>query len=191
MKAPLNQWSLFNYILLRVSKTTLTTWSSISSVSMLRCWRRSGSLVIEDDVENNKLILTLLDTYFHNGIDSYLHAITRPNKLLRISENGDITYSMRYHIQSIQSGNYNLKYLRFNFCLDCKNYVEKGVLWKILTFTPNICDHITAQTDLNFYLIYLLLEGWQWRPSVPWLWTTSPWISRLVLSYLDHVSMKY
>ena len=35
------------------------------------------------------------DTYFHNGIDSYLHAITRPNKLLRISENGDITYSMR------------------------------------------------------------------------------------------------
>ena len=37
----------------------------------------------------------LTDTYFHNGIDSYLHAITRPNKLLRISENGDITYSMR------------------------------------------------------------------------------------------------
>ena len=38
---------------------------------------------------------SILDTYFHNGIDSYLHAITRPNKLLRISENGDITYSMR------------------------------------------------------------------------------------------------
>ena len=35
------------------------------------------------------------DTYFHNGLDSYLHAITRPNKLLRISENGDITYSIR------------------------------------------------------------------------------------------------
>ena len=37
------------------------------------------------------------DTYFHNGLDSYLHAITRPNKLLRISENGDITYSIRYN----------------------------------------------------------------------------------------------
>ena len=35
------------------------------------------------------------DTYFHNGLDSYLHSITRPNKLLRISENGDITYSIR------------------------------------------------------------------------------------------------
>ena len=42
-----------------------------------------------DDAENTT------DTYFHNGLDSYLHAITRPNKLLRISENGDITYSIR------------------------------------------------------------------------------------------------
>ena len=38
------------------------------------------------------------DTYFHNGLSSYLHTITRPNKLLRISEHGDITYSMRYTI---------------------------------------------------------------------------------------------
>ena len=37
------------------------------------------------------------DTYFHNGLSSYLHTITRPNKLLRISEHGDITYSMRYY----------------------------------------------------------------------------------------------
>jgi len=36
------------------------------------------------------------DTYFYNGLSSYLHTITRPNKLLRISEHGDITYSMRY-----------------------------------------------------------------------------------------------
>ena len=35
------------------------------------------------------------DTYFHNGLSSYIHTITRPNKLLRISEHGDITYSMR------------------------------------------------------------------------------------------------
>ncbi|XP_023328188.1 gamma-aminobutyric acid receptor alpha-like [Eurytemora carolleeae] len=40
------------------------------------------------------------DTYFHNGLDSYLHTITRPNKLLRISEHGDITYSMRLTIKA-------------------------------------------------------------------------------------------
>ena len=40
------------------------------------------------------------DTYFHNGLSSYLHTITRPNKLLRISEHGDITYSMRLTIKA-------------------------------------------------------------------------------------------
>lgn len=40
-------------------------------------------------------MINISDTYFHNGLDSYLHAITRPNKLLRIAENGDITYSIR------------------------------------------------------------------------------------------------
>ena len=44
------------------------------------------------------MIRVYADTYFHNGLDSYLHAITRPNKLLRISENGDITYSIRWDI---------------------------------------------------------------------------------------------
>ena len=42
------------------------------------------------------------DTYFHNGLDSYLHSITRPNKLLRISENGDITYSIRLEQLSLE-----------------------------------------------------------------------------------------
>ena len=54
------------------------------------------------------------DTYFHNGLNSYLHTITRsvlpsymdlipssrPNKLLRISEHGDITYSIRLTIKA-------------------------------------------------------------------------------------------
>ncbi|XP_040574267.1 gamma-aminobutyric acid receptor subunit alpha-1 isoform X2 [Lepeophtheirus salmonis] len=40
------------------------------------------------------------DTYFHNGLSSYIHTITRPNKLLRISEHGDITYSMRLTIKA-------------------------------------------------------------------------------------------
>ncbi|XP_023322271.1 gamma-aminobutyric acid receptor alpha-like [Eurytemora carolleeae] len=40
------------------------------------------------------------DTYFLNGLNSYLHTITRPNKLLRISEHGFITYSMRLTIKA-------------------------------------------------------------------------------------------
>jgi gamma-aminobutyric acid receptor subunit alpha len=35
------------------------------------------------------------DTYFYNGKNSYLHTITVPNKLLRITQDGDILYSMR------------------------------------------------------------------------------------------------
>ncbi|XP_064482178.1 gamma-aminobutyric acid receptor alpha-like isoform X2 [Ornithodoros turicata] len=40
------------------------------------------------------------DTYFHNGKGSYLHTITQPNKLLRISRNGDVLYSMRLTIKA-------------------------------------------------------------------------------------------
>lgn len=36
------------------------------------------------------------DTYFYNGKHSYVHTITVPNKLLRISQDGDILYSMRF-----------------------------------------------------------------------------------------------
>ena len=56
----------------------------------------------EDDEEN------ATDTYFHNGLDSYLHAITRPNKLLRISENGDITYSIRQVYTDNNLTNHNI-----------------------------------------------------------------------------------
>ena len=35
------------------------------------------------------------DTYFHNGHGSYIHTITRPNKLFRINQDGKILYSMR------------------------------------------------------------------------------------------------
>ena len=35
------------------------------------------------------------DTYFYNGMGSYLHTITTPNKLLRIMKNGTVFYSTR------------------------------------------------------------------------------------------------
>ncbi|XP_056641890.1 gamma-aminobutyric acid receptor alpha-like isoform X1 [Diorhabda sublineata] len=40
------------------------------------------------------------DTYFYNGKNSYVHTITVPNKLLRISRDGDILYSMRLTIKA-------------------------------------------------------------------------------------------
>ncbi|CAM1304922.1 GABRA4 (predicted) [Pycnogonum litorale] len=40
------------------------------------------------------------DTYFHNGLNSYLHTITRPNKFLRINQEGDVSYSMRLTIKA-------------------------------------------------------------------------------------------
>ncbi|KAK0078701.1 hypothetical protein PV325_002183 [Microctonus aethiopoides] len=40
------------------------------------------------------------DTYFYNGKQSYVHTITVPNKLLRISQDGDILYSMRLTIKA-------------------------------------------------------------------------------------------
>lgn len=36
------------------------------------------------------------DTYFYNGKQSHIHTITVPNKLLRLTQDGDILYSMRY-----------------------------------------------------------------------------------------------
>nr|XP_053626173.1 uncharacterized protein LOC128684056 [Cherax quadricarinatus] len=40
------------------------------------------------------------DTYFHNGLGSYVHMTTRPNKLIRINQSGDILYSMRLTIKA-------------------------------------------------------------------------------------------
>ncbi|KAH0955354.1 hypothetical protein HN011_004832 [Eciton burchellii] len=40
------------------------------------------------------------DTYFYNGKHSYVHTITVPNKLLRITRDGDILYSMRLTIKA-------------------------------------------------------------------------------------------
>lgn len=36
------------------------------------------------------------DTYFYNGKQSHIHTITVPNKLLRLTQDGDILYSMRW-----------------------------------------------------------------------------------------------
>ncbi|XP_058444093.1 gamma-aminobutyric acid receptor subunit alpha-6 isoform X2 [Malaya genurostris] len=40
------------------------------------------------------------DTYFYNGKHSHIHTITVPNKLLRLSQDGEILYSMRLTIKA-------------------------------------------------------------------------------------------
>lgn len=40
------------------------------------------------------------DTYFYNGKHSHIHTITVPNKLLRLTQDGDILYSMRLTIKA-------------------------------------------------------------------------------------------
>lgn len=40
-------------------------------------------------------LLWLPDTYFYNGKHSHVHTITVPNKLIRLTQEGDILYSMR------------------------------------------------------------------------------------------------
>ncbi|XP_014680769.1 PREDICTED: gamma-aminobutyric acid receptor alpha-like [Priapulus caudatus] len=40
------------------------------------------------------------DTFFQNGKDSYVHTITAPNKLLRVSQSGEVFYSMRLTIKA-------------------------------------------------------------------------------------------
>ncbi|CAL8117419.1 unnamed protein product [Orchesella dallaii] len=67
---------------------------------------RDGRLKFQGPVDKLSLSIKMLerlwrpDTYFHNGKNSYVHTITLPNKLLRISQEGDILYSMRLTIKA-------------------------------------------------------------------------------------------
>lgn len=45
------------------------------------------------------------DTYFYNGKHSHIHTITVPNKLLRLNQDGDILYSMRYDFKTVTCAN--------------------------------------------------------------------------------------
>ncbi|GLH14021.1 Gamma-aminobutyric acid receptor subunit beta-like, partial [Gryllus bimaculatus] len=68
-------------------------------------WRDSR-LSFSGPIKNLSLSIKMLeriwrpDTYFYNGKNSYVHTITVPNKLLRITQDGDILYSMRLTIKA-------------------------------------------------------------------------------------------
>lgn len=44
------------------------------------------------------------DTFFHNGKKSVAHNMTMPNKLLRITEEGTLLYTMRWANMSLHRG---------------------------------------------------------------------------------------
>jgi hypothetical protein len=66
-----------------------------------RQYWRDSRLSFLGPIKNLSLSIKMLeriwrpDTYFYNGKHSYVHTITVPNKLLRITQEGDILYSMR------------------------------------------------------------------------------------------------
>ncbi|KAE8750541.1 hypothetical protein FOCC_FOCC002835 [Frankliniella occidentalis] len=66
-----------------------------------RQYWRDARLSFKGPIKSLSLSIKMLeriwrpDTYFYNGKQSYVHTITVPNKLLRLSSNGDIIYSMR------------------------------------------------------------------------------------------------
>ncbi|XP_064109810.1 gamma-aminobutyric acid receptor subunit alpha-2-like [Macrobrachium nipponense] len=85
------------------------------------------------------------DTYFHNGLGSYVHMTTRPNKLIRINQNGDLLYSMRLTIKAkcpMVLRNFPMDKQSCPLVISSYGYTEKDVkyIWdkKLVSFTPGM-----------------------------------------------------
>ncbi|KAK8753183.1 hypothetical protein OTU49_003048, partial [Cherax quadricarinatus] len=85
------------------------------------------------------------DTYFHNGLGSYVHMTTRPNKLIRINQSGDILYSMRLTIKAkcpMELRNFPMDKQSCPLVISSYAYTEKDVkfVWdrKLVSFVPGM-----------------------------------------------------
>ncbi|XP_042203094.1 gamma-aminobutyric acid receptor alpha-like [Homarus americanus] len=85
------------------------------------------------------------DTYFHNGLGSYVHMTTRPNKLIRINQSGDILYSMRLTIKAkcpMELRNFPMDKQSCPLVISSYGYTEKDVkfVWdkKLVSFVPGL-----------------------------------------------------
>nr|WGW19942.1 cationic GABAA receptor subunit alpha-like [Procambarus clarkii] len=85
------------------------------------------------------------DTYFHNGLGSYVHMTTRPNKLIRINQSGDILYSMRLTIKAkcpMELRNFPMDKQSCPLVISSYGYTEKDVkfVWdkKLVSFVPGM-----------------------------------------------------
>lgn len=69
-------------------------------------WRDDRLSFSANSIQSLSLSIKMLeriwrpDTYFYNGKHSHIHDLTVPNKLLRLSKDGDILYSMRLTIKA-------------------------------------------------------------------------------------------
>ncbi|XP_070491785.1 gamma-aminobutyric acid receptor subunit alpha-1 isoform X5 [Chironomus tepperi] len=73
------------------------------------------------------------DTYFYNAKKSHIHTITVPNKLLRLTENGDILYSMRLTIRAscpMQLRNFPMDRQSCPLILGSYAYTNKEVVYE-------------------------------------------------------------
>lgn len=86
------------------------------------------------------------DTFFHNGKKSVAHNMTMPNKLLRITEDGTLLYTMRWALKYyifhlvlqfnlwkhiVQTGNWFLFWAYFDSCLIIIFTIGLGVMGKL------------------------------------------------------------
>jgi len=89
------------------------------------------------------------DTYFYNGKHSYVHTITVPNKLLRISQDGDILYSMRF----VRAWIYALYGKLILISQYLRNIFRLLLHTSSLTFAVKYMIEIYMIDKFNFYLV--------------------------------------
>uniref|UniRef100_A0A1B0DRB5 Gamma-aminobutyric acid receptor alpha-like n=1 Tax=Phlebotomus papatasi TaxID=29031 RepID=A0A1B0DRB5_PHLPP len=106
-----------------------------------RQYWRDKRLSFQGPIKSLSLSISMLsriwkpDTYFYNGKQSHVHTITVPNKLLRLSQEGDILYSMRLTI-------------KINFPL--KSYfILKSLHPNLADCSPSLCPQASCPMELK------------------------------------------
>lgn len=121
------------------------------------------------------------DTYFFNGKHSHIHTITVPNKLLRLTQDGDILYSMRLTIKATCPME-----LR-NFPMDrqsCPLILGSCKYFSNVLFSTLSCPYLRFQylTHQDAYTSKSLIYEWQSSDSVSF-------VPGMTLSQFDLISM--
>ncbi|GAB0097059.1 Gamma-aminobutyric acid receptor alpha-like [Sergentomyia squamirostris] len=94
------------------------------------------------------------DTFFYNGKQSHIHTITVPNKLLRLSQEGDILYSMRLTIKAscpMELKNFPVDRQSCPLILGSYAYTSRQLVYQWLT--SNSVDFNPGMTLSQFDLI--------------------------------------
>lgn len=118
------------------------------------------------------------DTYFLNGKRSYLHKITSPNKFVRIKQDGNLTYSMRWILDLI------LPFINFF------HYWFNFFFWHWLNYFYCFCVHFevclikSGQASVGNYQI-----NWFARMTDNWNWLGENLLVGIVISVFQMVEL--